>query len=70
LEDAVVLGEELGGADDLDDALGAFVARREPRVRLVREHTTQRIELLNSGADHVDLAAATRATNAILRDRI
>jgi 2-polyprenyl-6-methoxyphenol hydroxylase-like FAD-dependent oxidoreductase len=70
LEDAVVLADELAGAGDVDDALGRFVARREPRVRLVREHTTQRIELLNSGADQIDLAAATRATNAILREPI
>jgi 2-polyprenyl-6-methoxyphenol hydroxylase-like FAD-dependent oxidoreductase len=28
------------------------------------------VELLNSGADQIDLAAATRATNAILREPI
>jgi naringenin degradation protein FdeE len=37
LEDAVVLAEELSGADDLDAALLAYARRREDRAKLVVE---------------------------------
>ena len=39
MEDAVVLGDVLLSAGTLDQALDDFVARREPRVRWVRERT-------------------------------
>jgi 2-polyprenyl-6-methoxyphenol hydroxylase-like FAD-dependent oxidoreductase len=49
-EDAFVLAELLAAADDLDAALDAFVARREPRARWVRERTRLHMQVLNAGA--------------------
>lgn len=59
-EDAYVLAEELASNDDVDAALDAFVARREPRVAFVQEQTAERIELVNRGASQRDLYAATQ----------
>ena len=70
LEDAVVLGEELGTSTDIDGALRAFLARRVPRVAALRDHTTRRIAMLNAGADQVDLAEATAALNTLLQQSI
>jgi 2-polyprenyl-6-methoxyphenol hydroxylase-like FAD-dependent oxidoreductase len=53
-EDAVVLAELLDdpvrGAAALDRTLDAFVARREPRARWVRERTRLHIQVLNDGS--------------------
>jgi 2-polyprenyl-6-methoxyphenol hydroxylase-like FAD-dependent oxidoreductase len=70
MEDGVVLSDLLASAGDVDVALAAFVARREPRVRFVRERTALRIALLNSGAPEVDLADNMRETYAMLALRI
>jgi 2-polyprenyl-6-methoxyphenol hydroxylase-like FAD-dependent oxidoreductase len=53
VEDAVVLAEELAGAAEVPAALDAYVARRLPRVRWVRERTHQEISALNQGAGHL-----------------
>ena len=65
-EDAYVLAEELASTDDVDAALDAFVARREPRVAFVQEKTAERIELVNRGASQRDLSAATQLVEAHL----
>lgn len=65
LEDAFVLAEELASTD-VDAALDAFVARREPRVAFVQEKTTERVELVNRGASQRDLQAATELVAAHL----
>jgi 2-polyprenyl-6-methoxyphenol hydroxylase-like FAD-dependent oxidoreductase len=53
-EDAVVLGELLDGvalgSASLPEAVDAFVARREPRARWVRERTRLHMEVLNDGS--------------------
>jgi 2-polyprenyl-6-methoxyphenol hydroxylase-like FAD-dependent oxidoreductase len=63
-EDAVVLAELLeDGTDDaasLSRALDAFVARREPRARWVRERTRLHVQVLNDGS--ADLATLLRET--------
>lgn len=41
IEDAAVLGEELGSRDSLEDALAAFMQRRYERCRLVVENSLQ-----------------------------
>ena len=61
-----MLAEELGSTDDVDAALDAFVARREPRVAFVQEKTAERITLVNSGASQRDLYAATQLVSAHL----
>jgi FAD-dependent urate hydroxylase len=66
IEDAYVLAEELASTDDVDAALNAFVARREPRVAFVQEKTAERIELVNRGASQRDLYAATQLVEAHL----
>ena len=66
IEDAYVLAEELASTDDVDAALDAFVARREPRVAFVQEKTAERIELVNRGASQRDLYAATQLVEAHL----
>lgn len=70
IEDALVLAEELGSTDDVDAALDAFVARREPRVAFVQEKTAERINLVNSGASPRDLYAATQLVSALLSEPI
>jgi 2-polyprenyl-6-methoxyphenol hydroxylase-like FAD-dependent oxidoreductase len=65
-EDAYVLAEELASTDDVDSALDAFVARREPRVAFVQEKTAERIALVNRGASQRDLSAAMRLISAHL----
>jgi len=70
MEDGVVLSELLGKSADVDRALAAFVQRREPRCRMVRERTAQRIAMLNSGAGEVDLAENISATYAQLAEPI
>ena len=52
--------------DDVDAALDAFVARREPRVAFVQDKTAQRIALVNRGASQRDLSAAMRLISAHL----
>jgi len=53
-EDAVVLADLLdgaaGGTDSVPRALDAFVARREPRARWVRERTRLHMQVLNDGS--------------------
>jgi 2-polyprenyl-6-methoxyphenol hydroxylase-like FAD-dependent oxidoreductase len=66
LEDAYVLAEELASSDDVDAALDAFVARREPRVAFVQEKTAERIALVNRGASQRDLYEATQLVEAHL----
>ena len=39
MEDAVVLAELLGSADHIEDALGAYVERRRPRVDWVGQQS-------------------------------
>ncbi|MBW2498379.1 MAG: FAD-dependent monooxygenase [Deltaproteobacteria bacterium] len=78
IEDAVVLAEVLSSAGAgrtqrahvLDEALDAFVARREPRARWVRERTHHQIRLLNQGSAHEELEASLEATYAMLRREI
>ena len=70
IEDAVVLAELLAGEPSIDTALDAFVARRAPRARWVRDRTHEQIHLLNSGAPHEHLAAGMRATYARLAEPI
>ncbi len=79
IEDAVVLAELLEraglaspGADpaSIDRALDAFVARREPRARWVRERTHHQIALLNRGSPQTELADSLEATHAVLREPI
>jgi 2-polyprenyl-6-methoxyphenol hydroxylase-like FAD-dependent oxidoreductase len=41
IEDAAVLGEELGSCDSLEEALEAFMERRFDRCRLVVENSLQ-----------------------------
>jgi FAD-dependent urate hydroxylase len=65
IEDALVLAEELASTDNLDAALDAFVARREPRVSFVQEKTAERIALVNSGSPR-DLLAANQLLGAYL----
>jgi 2-polyprenyl-6-methoxyphenol hydroxylase-like FAD-dependent oxidoreductase len=67
IEDGLVLADELASADDdIDAALDAFVARREPRVRFVQEKTSERVSLVNSGASQRDLYAATELVSTHL----
>jgi 2-polyprenyl-6-methoxyphenol hydroxylase-like FAD-dependent oxidoreductase len=57
-EDAVVLAELLEGADDtasIPRTLDAFVARREPRARWVRERTRLHMQVLNDGSPELAL---------------
>jgi 2-polyprenyl-6-methoxyphenol hydroxylase-like FAD-dependent oxidoreductase len=68
VEDAVVLAELLAGERDPDAALEAFVARREPRARWVRERTDVHIGILNSGG--AGLAERWRETYAELAQPI
>jgi 2-polyprenyl-6-methoxyphenol hydroxylase-like FAD-dependent oxidoreductase len=51
VEDALVLAELLASTLGPDAALEAFVARREPRARWVRERTGIHISVLNSGGN-------------------
>jgi 2-polyprenyl-6-methoxyphenol hydroxylase-like FAD-dependent oxidoreductase len=60
MEDACVLAETLRGAGDVEGALAAFVARREPRVGWVRQQSL-------AAAHGLGLPAAAR--NAALRER-
>jgi 2-polyprenyl-6-methoxyphenol hydroxylase-like FAD-dependent oxidoreductase len=64
-EDAVVLARllerEAGGDPPLDRVLDAFVARREPRARWVRERTRLHMEVLNDGS--AELTELLRETN-------
>jgi len=57
IEDAVVLGEELGSNADLGDALAAFMERRWERCRLVVENSLQ----LGEWEKHPDDPAADPA---------
>jgi 2-polyprenyl-6-methoxyphenol hydroxylase-like FAD-dependent oxidoreductase len=67
IEDGLVLADELATADDdVDAALDAFVARREPRVGFVQEKTAERVALVNSGASQRDLYAATQLVSTHL----
>lgn len=62
-EDAIVLAGMLAdasGATAVDDALDAFVARREPRARWVRERTRLHMQVLNDGSPQ--LATLLRET--------
>jgi 2-polyprenyl-6-methoxyphenol hydroxylase-like FAD-dependent oxidoreductase len=64
-EDAVVLADLLDGRADadvpVDRLLDAFVARREPRARWVRERTRMHMEVLNDGS--AELTQLLRETN-------
>jgi len=60
VEDAAVLADSLRAADTVDQALDAFVVRRRPRVRWVREQSRIAGESLRMPAS---------ARNAILRAR-
>jgi len=51
IEDAVVLTEELAREQPVDQALAAFMARREPRARFVYD-TSRRIQELELAHDH------------------
>jgi len=46
MEDAVVLAELLGSADHIEDALGAYVERRRPRVDWVVQQSRAMSESL------------------------
>ena len=70
IEDAIVLAELLASTTTIDDALDAFVARRQPRAQWVRERTHHQIELLNAGAPHAHLAQGMRETYARLAEPI
>jgi 2-polyprenyl-6-methoxyphenol hydroxylase-like FAD-dependent oxidoreductase len=60
IEDAFVLAEALASTEDVDEALDAFVERREPRVAFVQTKTAERVSLVNRGANQRDLYAATQ----------
>ena len=70
IEDAIVLAEILASRVSADEALDAFVARRQPRAQWVRERTHHQIQLLNAGAPHEHLAQGMRETYARLADEI
>ena len=58
-EDAVVLAVLLEGVEgeshSIHRALDAFVARREPRARWVRERTRLHMQVLNDGSPQLPL---------------
>ncbi len=54
-EDALVLAEHLATMADMNSALDAFVARREPRARWVRERTRMHMQVLNEGAGRLPM---------------
>ena len=66
----IVLAEILASQVSADEALDAFVARRQPRAQWVRERTHHQIQLLNAGAPHEHLAQGMRETYARLADEI
>jgi 2-polyprenyl-6-methoxyphenol hydroxylase-like FAD-dependent oxidoreductase len=68
IEDAVVLAEVLDRPTNLASALAAFVARRAPRVRWVRDRTHVEIQALNQGAGH--LQDRSRTTQEVLAQEI
>jgi len=83
LEDAIVLAEEIANAGlgrsdtvapgdpaSIDAALSAFVRRREPRARWIRERTQSYIQLMNCGATAPDLTASLAEVSAFLQQPI
>jgi 2-polyprenyl-6-methoxyphenol hydroxylase-like FAD-dependent oxidoreductase len=67
MEDAVVLGEELAGADSLSAAFGAFMTRRFDRAAMVVNNSVRLGEIEQSGArseEHPRLMNATMAALA------
>ena len=68
IEDAIVLADLLASEISVNDAIDAFVARRQPRAQWVRERTHHQIELLNAGAPHEHLARGMRETYARLAE--
>ncbi len=83
LEDAIVLAEEIANAGlgrsntvapgdpaSIDAALSAFVRRREPRARWIRERTQSYIQLMNRGATAPDLTSSLAEVSAFLQQPI
>jgi len=79
IEDAVLLAELLAGAglgaavsDEraIDAVLAAFVVRREPRTRWVRERTRYQIQLMNRGTPPTELAESLQVAYGALRAEI
>lgn len=67
-EDAVVLAEELADGRPLDRQLASFVARREPRVRVVLDNSLQLAEWeMHPGTPGADPARIMSETLAFLR---
>lgn len=62
IEDALVLAEELGRADDPDTALAAFQARRWERCRMVVENSARLGEIEVAGGDKDEHAQIMRAS--------
>jgi len=75
IEDAVVLAELLGEtglaeghgeAASIDAGLGAFVRRREPRARWIREQTHRYMDLMNRRASADRLVSALAEVSVVL----
>ena len=64
MEDALVLAELLAADADVGSALGAFTARRAPRVRWVQDktHARDRLRYLPPALRGVVMRAAGRRT--------
>jgi len=70
LEDATVLAELLGGAETWDDTLlGAYAARRAPRVRTVVDASVQLGQWLLDGVRDADVPGLMARTMATVRER-
>jgi 2-polyprenyl-6-methoxyphenol hydroxylase-like FAD-dependent oxidoreductase len=57
VEDGLVLAEELGRQDDVEDALAAFTSRRFERARMVVENSVRIGEIEMAGGDQRDANA-------------
>ena len=57
VKDGLVLAEELAGHDDVEQALGAFTARRFERARMVVENSVRIGEIEMAGGDQRDANA-------------
>ncbi len=57
VEDGLVLAEELAASDDVEQALGAFTARRFERARMVVENSVRIGEIEMAGGNQMDANA-------------
>ncbi len=68
LEDALVLGDELEGADDVDTALQAYVDRRRPRVEQTVAASVQLGTWLLEQAEDADVPGLMGRTLGMLSE--